>query len=190
MDLTEIIFRLFAWARPLLWYYHRLRYFLVVAIRCLEDDAYCLWLLDNPEARAGFESRLVDGERCLDIAIGLRTRELLGLPIPIKDRPGIAGRHRIHSPASLERLAARLDRLIDRYNDIERLARLRAQRIKRGIDAAPVSFEADHRPGNPHPAWCRWCRWCRRSFSFLSAFSGFRRAAAPAPAGRRIRAPP
>ncbi|HEX5007636.1 MAG TPA: hypothetical protein VFV70_11015, partial [Hyphomonadaceae bacterium] len=72
-----------------------------------------------------------------EIAIALRTRELLGLPMP-QGRLGIGGFHRIHSPPSLERLAARLDRLIDRYNDIERLAQLRAARLRREADAAPV----------------------------------------------------
>ena len=74
MSLTEIIFRLFARLRPLLWYYHRLRYFLGLAIRCLEDDDHCLWLLTNPHQRAAFEAKLVDAERCLVIAIALRTR--------------------------------------------------------------------------------------------------------------------
>ncbi|HEX5007492.1 MAG TPA: hypothetical protein VFV70_10295, partial [Hyphomonadaceae bacterium] len=82
MELTAIIFRLFAWLRPLLWYCHRLGNFLRDAIRCLEDDGFCLWLYDSPAARADFESKLVDGERCCEIAIALRTRELLGLPMP------------------------------------------------------------------------------------------------------------
>ena len=156
MSLSEIIFRLFAWVRPLLWYYHRLSHFLEAAIRCLEDDDYCLWLFDTPSGRAAFESKLVDGERCLDIAIGLRVREILGLAMPVTPRLGIGGFHRIHSPPSLERLAARLDRLVDRYNDIERLAQLRAARIRREIEAAPVLLEADHRPDdlaipNPNP---------------------------------------
>src|SRR5688572_25055800 len=130
-ELTEIIYRLFAWVRPLLWYYHRLGYLLNVAIVCLKDDDFCFWLLDNPAARADFESKLTDAERCLEIAIGLRTREILGLAMPVSKRLGIGGFHRLHSPTSLERLAARLDRLVDRYNAIERLAQLRAARLRR-----------------------------------------------------------
>jgi len=183
MDLTEIIFRVFAWARPLLWHYHRLRYLLTVAIRCLEDEACCLWLLDNPPARAGFESTLVDAERCLEAAIALRVRELLNLPQP-QGRPGLAGSHRIHTPASLERLATRLDRLVARFNDIERLAQLRACRLQRESAAAPVCFEADHlsglRPGDPPSGLVL----------LMAPFFIFAPASPPAPAGRRIRAPP
>ena len=184
MSLSEIIFRLFAWVRPLLWYYHRLSHFLEMAIRCLEDDGYCLWLFDTPSGRAGFESKLVDGERCLDIAIGLRVREILGLAMPVTPRPGIGGFHRIHSPPTLERLAARLDRLVERYNDIERLAQLRAARIRREIEAAPVLLEADHRPASPSPAVVS------STFFIFSRFPVFPRTAVQAPAGLRIRAPP
>ena len=182
MSLTEIIFRVFAWVRPLLWYYHRLGHLLDMAILSLRDDDYCCLLFHTPTARAAFEGVLVDGERCLDIAIALRVREILGLPMPATTRMGIGGFHRIHSPPTLERLAARLDRLVDRYNDIERLAQLRAARIRREIEAAPVLLLADHRPSNPPP-------------SLLSLLSSpffqndtFLRAAEPA--GRLIRAPP
>ena len=151
MDLTEIIFRLFAWARPLLWYYHRLGNFLRAAVVCLQDDEYCLWLFDTPEARASFESKLVDAERCLEIAIAYRVREILGLAMPVR-KLGIGGFHRLHSPTSLLRPAARFDRLVARYNDIERLAQLRAARLKREAEAAPVLLVADHRPQDEHPA--------------------------------------
>ena len=142
MDLTAIIYRLFAWLRPLLWYYHRLGYFLRVAIRCFEDDDCVLRMVDNPDIRLRVEGMLVDAERWLDIAIGLRTRELLGLPMP-PDRPRRGEDARPHTPPTLERLAARLDRLVDRYNDIERLAQLRADSIRREMDAAPVLLGAD-----------------------------------------------
>ena len=152
MELTGIIYRLFAWVRPLLWYYHRLGWFLRVAIACFEDDAWCLRLFDNPAARARVEGMLADAEHCLDIAIGLRARELLGLPAIPEPRPGLRQRARIHTPPSLLRLAARLDRLIDRHNAIERLARLRAQRLRREAADAPVMLEADHRPQDAEPS--------------------------------------
>ena len=184
MSLSEIIFRLFAWVRPLLWYYHRLGHFLEAAIRCLEDEDYCLWLFDTPAGRAAFEGKLVDGERCLDIAIGLRVREILDLPMPVTPRMGIGGFHRIHNPPGLTRLAARLDRLVERYNDIERLAQLRAARIRRQIDAAPVFLETNHRPASPPPAVVS------STFFIFSRFSVFSRTAVLAPAGLPIRAPP
>lgn len=183
MELTEIIFRLFAWVRPLLWYYHRLNYFLRVAILYLEDDAYCLWLLDNPEARVAFEGKLVDGERCLEQAIAWRVREILGLPRPAATRMGIGGFHRLHSPTSLVRLAERLDRLVARYNDIERLAQLRARRIKREMDNAPVLLEADHRPKAIQPSLVLIL--IASPVSPATSY-GF----APSMAGLRIRAPP
>ncbi len=189
MELTEIIYRLFAWVRPLLWYYHRLGHFVRIAIRCLEDDETCLWLIDNPSARARFEAMLVDSERCLEIALGLRVREILGLPMPAGGRIGLRGRHRIHTPTDILRLAHRLDRLVDRYNDIERLAQLRAARLKREMEAAPVLLIPDHRPWDarrpalsPSPFFQIFRR---RRFSVF-----FMRAAASAPASQRIRAPP
>jgi hypothetical protein len=144
MSLNEIIFRLFALVRPLLWYYHRLGRLLEVAILQLQDDDFCLWLFDNPQARAWFEGVLVDAERCLEIAIAYRVREILNLPMPIKDKPGIGGFHRIHTPSSLLHLAGRLDRLVDRYNAIERLAQLRAARIKHEMEQAPVLLGSHH----------------------------------------------
>ena len=183
MELTEIIFRMFAWMRPLLWYYHRLGGFLRDAIWWFEDDDWCLALLDDPVSRARIEGMLVDAERCLDIAIGLRTRELLGLPMPATRRLGIGGFHRQHTPPSLVRLAARLDRLIDRHNAIERLAQLRARRLRREIAAAPVRLEADHRPARPALS-----APSRRLA--VSPFFVFPRAAAPTSPGLHIRAPP
>ena len=181
MDLSEIIFRLFAWVRPLLWYYHRLGHFLDVAILYLQDDETCLWLHDNPEARAAFESKLVDGERCLEIAIACRVREILGLAMPV-GKLGIGGFHRLHSPTSLVRLAARLDRLVDRYNAIERLAQLRAHRIRREMDTAPVLLLADHRPQDAAAAAAIEISpaAARKAPDWIGA----------TPAGLRIRAPP
>jgi hypothetical protein len=178
MLLNEIIFRLFALMRPLLWYYHRLGRMLEIAILQLKDDDYCLWLHDTPAARAWFEGVLVDGERCLEIAIAYRVREILGLAMPVR-KLGIGGFHRIHHPTSLIRLAARFDRLVARYNDIERLARLRAARIQREIDQAPVLLAPDHRPQPAPPSLV----------VLVLVFFVFP-CATPAPAGRRIRAPP
>ncbi len=148
-QLTEIIYRMLAWTRPLLWYCGRLGYFLSVAIRYLKDDACCLRLLESPALRTRVEGMLVDAERCLDIAIGLRVRELLGLPIELGGRMGIGGFHRQHSPTSLEHLAARLDRLVQRYNDLERLAQLRASRLRR---EAETLLPAWHPPQHSEPA--------------------------------------
>ena len=187
MSLTEIIFRLFAWARPLLWYYHRLGYFLRVAILCLEDDDYCLWLFDNPEARARFESRLVNAECCLEATIALRVRELLGLPMPVASRPGIRCLNSIRTPASLERLAARLDRLVDRYNDIERLAQLRAARLKR--DREDDFSILNSNPSNLPPMFFEFVESGSVEFSARPGVE-FPPLVAPAPAGLRIRAPP
>jgi hypothetical protein len=145
MSWTEIIFWLFARLRPVLWYAHRLGNLLQLALLVLGDEEHLLWLEDNPQERCSLEARLADGEHCLDIIIGLRAKEILGLAILPEDRPGIRACARIHSAPGLEQLAGRLDRLVARYNDIERLARLRANRIRREIEAAPVLPVADHR---------------------------------------------
>jgi hypothetical protein len=98
--------------------------------------------------------------------------------MPIR-KLGIGGFHRIHHPTSLIRLAERFDRLVARYNDIERLAQLRAARLQREIDAAPVLLAPDHRPEQAPPSLV----------VLVLVFSVFPRATS-APAGRRIRAPP
>jgi hypothetical protein len=157
-SLSEIVFRLFAWLRPVLWYYHRLGTLVAAMLFAIEDEASLLWLEDYPEARADFEAKVADGEHCLEIAVALRARELLGWPIRPEDRPGISRRARIHCAPSLARLTARVLRLAHRHSEIERLARLRSARLRREIEAAPVRLIADHRP-QPDAAGLWWWWW-------------------------------
>jgi hypothetical protein len=122
MSWSEIIFWLFARLRPLLAYHARLGWMLRVAAAMFEDHETLLWLAEDPEDCAVVEGMFADAEHYLDIIIGLRACELLGLPA-FAIRPQ---RARIHTAPSLERLAARFAWLARRYDDIERLARLRA----------------------------------------------------------------
>ena len=151
MTLTEILFRVLGRLAPMLWYAHRLGYFLRVAVRMIDDEASLQWLADWPDERASTEAMAADMEHVLDIVIGLRTRELLGLAMPI-GRPGLRSFARIPAAPSLERLILRMARLIARAQDAERLARRRAARLRRERAAAPVLLSPDHRPVHAAPA--------------------------------------
>lgn len=183
--LTEIIFHLFAWVRPLLWYDHRIGHVLEAALISLERPSVAARLLDDPARRAQWAAIILDLECGLDLAIGLRTRELLGHPAAPEARPGLRQRRliRIRRAPGFDELIRRLFRLIARYCDLERLARLRAYRLRRENDTAPVLLAADRRPAQAGP-----------SLLMIAALSplypatsyGFTAAAA----GLRIRAPP
>ena len=186
MDWTGIILRLLAWLRPLLWYQHGFCRLLSTALRCWEDDAMFAWLAENAWGRADCEQKIADAEQCLNIIIHLRARELLGLAVEPEDRPGLKGRcARIHSAPTMARLGARLARLVERHEDLERLARLRASCIRRKRDAAPVELIADHRPEPSDPA-CDAIAWLLSHAQPVESPRAF----APAIAGLHIRAPP
>ncbi|CAN0473012.1 unnamed protein product, partial [Phaeothamnion confervicola] len=118
-----------------------LRYFLEIAVLVFEDDEHLAYLADYPDARADLESKIADFERVLDIIIGLKVAEALGRPPPAS-RPRLGLCARIHAAPSIERLAARLRRLIERYGDVDKIIRRRAARLRRERDAAPVLLGA------------------------------------------------
>lgn len=152
--LTEIIFRLFAWVRPLLWYYHRLGHALEAALISLERPSVIARLLEDPAKRAQWAAIVIDLECGLDLAIGLRTRELLGHRIAPEARPGLHPHQlvRIRRAPGFEALLQRLFRLIARYGDLERLARLRAWRLRREAGAAAVLLTPEHRSTPAQPS--------------------------------------
>ncbi|MDP3738553.1 MAG: hypothetical protein Q8R02_14255 [Hyphomonadaceae bacterium] len=184
MTLTEIIFWLLSRLAPMLWYAHRLGYFLRVAVRVIEDEPCLHWLADCPDARAKTEAMLADAEHVLDIIIGLKTRELLGLAMPI-GRLGLRRRARIHTAPSLDRLVLRTARLIARAQEADRLAKRRAARLRRERAAAPVLLAADHRPA--HAASAASAAAAAAAAALI--FHTLRRIVAPT-AAPRIRAPP
>ncbi|MDP3739111.1 MAG: hypothetical protein Q8R02_17085, partial [Hyphomonadaceae bacterium] len=65
MTLTDIIFWLLSRLAPMLWYAHRLGYFLRVAVRVIDDEASLQWLADYPDARAKTEAMVADAEHVL-----------------------------------------------------------------------------------------------------------------------------
>jgi hypothetical protein len=152
MDLTEIIFRLFAWVRPLLWYSHRLAHVLEAFLISLERPSVVERVRTDPDKRRQWAGILADLEHVLDIAVGLRTRELLGHRVEPEMRPGLRQqRIRVHVAPGFEALILRLIRLIDRYYDLERLACLRAARLRHEAAVTPVRLVADHRPRRAQP---------------------------------------
>ena len=183
--LTEIIFRLFAWVRPLLWYTHRIGHVLEAFLISLERPSVVERVRNDPAKRLQWARIILDLEHGLDIAIGLRTRELLGHPIEPEARPGLKQSRliRLYRAPDFQALLLRLLRLIERYYDLERLAQLRAARLRREADAAPVRLVADHRPQQDQPALMMMAVASLLSLATSSIF------AIPT-AGLRIRAPP
>ena len=182
MDLTEIIFRLFAWVRPLLWYTHRLAHVLEAFLISLERPSVVARVCSDPDRRRLWAGIILDLEHVLDIAIGLRTRELLDQRIDPETRPGLRQRRvRIHIVPDFQVLLQRLMRLIARYYDLERLARLRARRLRREAEAAPAVMEADHRPAPGLPSAMMIAPPLSRASSSVFAILT---------AGPHIRAPP
>ena len=182
MDLTEIIFWLFARLRPVLWYYHRLTRIIEAFVAALSCEEIRGRLAADPRLRAWWAGILADGERLFDIAVSLRAQEIMGRPVPVIDDPRLKGAARIHSAPTFESLLVRLSRLIERHGDIERLARLRVFRLRSEAEAAPVLLVSDHRPhhaGLPLPVIAA----SPASPASTCDFAG-------AAAGRRIRAPP
>lgn len=147
---TEILFRLFAWLRPALWYHGRLTHLLEAFAFGLGRESVIRRLLFDPARRAMWAQALVSGERCLEAVIGLRALEILGCPAPPQPRPGIhPSRLSVHPP-DFRTLTLHVRSLARRYEMIERLAHRRAVRMRREREAASLMLAADRRPCMPN----------------------------------------
>jgi hypothetical protein len=92
----------------------------------------------DDSARAYIEAIINDYEACVHLAIGARACQIAGLRFKTAARP-------FHPPArarSIAQLTARIRALVALCNDIERLAQLRAARLKRAYDTDPIGLAA------------------------------------------------
>ena len=95
-------------------------------------------LAEDDSARAYIEAIINDYEACVHLAIGARACQIAGLRFRVTARP-------FRPPArarSVAQLTARIRALVALCNDIERLAQLRAARLKRAHDADPLGLAA------------------------------------------------
>ncbi len=98
-----------------------------------DEDARCE-LEDSPAARAKISAALLDAHRKVDLLIYLRALKIAGLPF--LGRAFQSCRHPYQADRSLGDLWRRFHRLILRFEDAERCARLSAARLRRKHDEA------------------------------------------------------
>jgi len=105
------------------------------------DDEELLWLSAHPANSATIAAAFADSHAQLDLLIYLRACEIAGIRpggngfIPNRNAPGSR-----HSPETCWRI---FRRLVIRFEDRERLAHLRAQRLRRERDENPLNL-IDH----------------------------------------------
>ncbi len=102
----------------------------------LADEACLAEFRDLPASRAALEASIANAEDVIAVLIGVRTRELLGLGFSISRRPTFDVR--ITKARSMNQVLARYSRMLASLSQIERIARRRANRIRREMrDSLP-----------------------------------------------------
>jgi hypothetical protein len=137
----------------------------------LADEACLAEFRDPPASRADLEASIANAEDVIAVLIGVRTRELLGLGFSITRRPKFDVR--IARARSMDEVLARYSRVRASLTGIDRIARRRANRIRRERELTAV--------GLPSPAHAP----VSSVLSVWSVVSRFAKHAA-----ERIRAPP
>jgi hypothetical protein len=142
MSLMAIIlwalFPLSPWRR----YYESARHLLHKLITGLKDPQWIEWLeanLDDPQGIPYFERVIDDLNAGIDLLIYIRAREILGLKPGCWRRPKPSPPRRRRS-RSINDLLASLRACALRFNDMERLAQLRAPKLARLLSANPTAF--------------------------------------------------
>jgi hypothetical protein len=98
-----------------------------------------LFLLEHdPHARLHIEALIIDYEAALHMAIGARACQIAKMRFRMQKRTSYAPTRALNVAALLARVRA----LVAMVNNIERLAQLRAERLKRERDANPLSLRA------------------------------------------------
>jgi hypothetical protein len=98
-----------------------------------------LFLLEHdPEARLYIEALIIDYEAALHMAIGARACQIAKMRFRMHKRTTYTPTRALNVPALLARVRA----LVAMVNNIERLAQIRAERLKRERDANPLSLRA------------------------------------------------
>jgi len=96
-----------------------------------------LFLLEHdPRARLHIEALIIDYEAALHMAIGARACQIAKMRFRFRAR----AYYRPTRALSVEALLARIRALVTMANNIERLAQIRAERLKRERDADPLGL--------------------------------------------------
>jgi hypothetical protein len=98
-----------------------------------------LFLLEHdPQARLYIEALIIDYEAALHMAIGARACQIAKMRFRMHKRTSYTPTRALNVAALLARVRA----LVAMVNNIERLAQIRAERLKRERDANPLSLRA------------------------------------------------
>jgi len=134
--------------RPALWLDGVVARLIGWALRLLEDEDHREWLKESPSNCAWFGGWLGLGEARLDELIHYRACELLNIACKGAKPPGFVPARGVRT---LDQAIARFARLAERYSNVERLSRLRAQKLKRLRDPSVIELEAIQHPPPPPP---------------------------------------
>jgi len=143
MDLTAIINWLLWRLAPAAWLEGVIDRLIAWAFAVLEDETEQDWLDERPRNSHWFGGWLVIAEARLDELIDLRAHQLLNWRRAPRDVPQ-------HYPApavrSFDDCVVRLARLIQRFEDVDRLAQRRVETLERLCDDTVIDLIPDHRP--------------------------------------------
>ena len=107
---------------------------------CLDD------LRTDPQLCALLEAHIIVAEYGVHLLIHERARQLAGLPFIYTPRLSLPERRRARP---LHEVFARLSRLAKLFDNLDRLAHRRAQRMRLELNANPVRLDASHRSISP-----------------------------------------
>ena len=115
-------------------------------VSCLEDEQKLEDLHTNPLARAGFAAHIIVAEHGVNLLIHDRARQLAGLPFLYRPRMQPPELRRVRP---LVQIIDRLSRVAEAFQNLERLAARRAQRIKRELSDSPLRLAATLQSTSP-----------------------------------------
>ena len=127
--LWQIILRILWRLRPVMALEVNLRDVIAVGFSLITDDEDRHDLIHDPEARRIVAPALADAHAKLNLLIYLRACEIAG--ITPRNARFIPNYTCTHASADLMALWRSFERLISKFDDYERLARLRAEHLKR-----------------------------------------------------------
>jgi len=138
IELFLILLRLLFPRDPVAAMTEAMRFFLGSLLARLEDAETLLQLQNDPRERASLEAAIASAEDGINLIIHHRARQILGLRlthIPANTE------HPPHCARPLHEVLARFERAVSLYENIERLAQRRAQRMKREMADNPLDLD-------------------------------------------------
>jgi hypothetical protein len=174
MSLILIILRFFFPHDPVRRMIEHTRFWIDGLIDTLSCEDNIARLADDPHDPEGFlllERWIDDIEAITDWAIHLRARQMLGLVFYGWPPPAPSPQQNCRA-RSVEELLWRFERAVHRFAQIERLAALRAPKLKRMLEDDPLGLAPHHPIEDALGAFS--CALARISAPFYAIFQGMR----------------